>query len=70
MCPYYSLWDPSGAHKVYETAHKWEGADQHDRIMAEYGKETGDPTASPGVAEDFDLDKPAPAAKPLNFFDF
>ena len=55
LCPYYSLWTPDGAHKAWETDHRWEGLDAHDVIMIEFLKEIGEPTASDGVMKDFDF---------------
>ena len=72
MCPYYSLWTPDGKHKAYETNHKWEGEEAHDRILEEYRAKKGRSKASAGVLEDFGLDKPSmpPAPKVFDDFDF
>lgn len=70
MCPYYSLWTPGGAHKAYETNHKWEGPEAHEAILEEYRSSNGLAQASAGVMEDLGIKKPAKPAAPKVYDDF
>ena len=42
LCCYYSLWTKGGSAKVWEVAHKWEGMEKNDEILASFFSETED----------------------------
>lgn len=70
MCPYYSLWTQGGSHKAWETHAKWEGEENHEKVMDAYRAELGEPGVCAQVAKDFDLTDESSTSNPYDGFDF